>query len=324
MAKTQQDVIIYKEKSFSSAQSQFEKDLKKQQSEGWRLVSVTPTKKRGFGHIVQLTAIYEKDVADGSGTVAATRTQEKAQEAALIAENKAKAKAERREKFQEAQRLVREKEQAYRASLSPEQLQQYLKGKRKKNLIVAAIVLGALVLCIVVGQAMANTPAMQALSNSLLTPVPTDTPAPPTPTPDLNTETGMVAYIKSVLSGVTLSGSVTSVTAEGEVLHVTEYIDGNSVLDNSAAKSDVQNDSFTIQKAIWTDGRLKGNVSVVYVDIQSDLTDAYGNTSKGDIGRANLMAGTAAKFNWSGLSAQDAWNNQDYDSQWMLPDIANS
>jgi len=34
VAKTQQDVVIYKEKSFSSAQSQFEKDLQKQQREG--------------------------------------------------------------------------------------------------------------------------------------------------------------------------------------------------------------------------------------------------------------------------------------------------
>ncbi len=134
MAKTQQDVSIYKDKSFSTSQSQFEKDLKKRQREGWRLVSVTPTKKRGFGRIVQLTAIYEK------------------------------------------QRLTREREQAYRDSLSPEQLQQYLKRKRRKTLIVGTVILVALILCIAVT---ANNPAMQAL----LTSVPTDTPVPPTPAP---------------------------------------------------------------------------------------------------------------------------------------------
>jgi hypothetical protein len=318
VAKTQQDVIIYKEKSFSTAQSQFEKDLKNQQREGWRLVSVTPTKKRGFGRIVELTAIYEKDMADDNGTTAATRSQEKAQEQARIAEEKDKTKAERRAKFQETQRLAREKEEAYRASLSPEQLQQYLKRKRRKTLIIVTIIVVSLVLCTV---AMVNNPVMQEIYNAALTPIPTDTPVPPTPTPNLSTEAGLVAYTKNVLSGVTLSGSITSVTAEGEVLHVTEYIDGNGVWDNSAAKTDVQDDSFTIQKAIWTDSKLKPNVSVVYVDIQSDLTDAYGNTSKGDIGRANLMADTAAKFNWNNLSAQDAWNNQDYNSQWMLPSL---
>ncbi|HLX58377.1 MAG TPA: hypothetical protein VKR83_15270 [Ktedonobacteraceae bacterium] len=176
MAKTQQDVSIYKDKSFSTSQSQFEKDLKKRQREGWRLVSVTPTKKRGFGRIVQLTAIYEKDILDGSDTSAATSAQAKAMEAARRAEKKAQARTERRERFKEAQRRAREKEQAYRNSLSPEQLQQYLKRKRRITLIAAAVVVVALLLGIAVT---ANNPAIQAL----LTSVPTDTPVPPTPAP---------------------------------------------------------------------------------------------------------------------------------------------
>lgn len=175
MTKTQQDVSIYKEKSFSTAQSQFEKDLKKRQREGWRLISVTPTKKRGFGRISQLTAIYEKEVLDGSYPSAATSTQAKAIEATRRAENKAKARTERQEKFKEAQRLAREKEQAYQNSLSPEHLQQYLKRKRRRNFIVAIVVLVAIVLCIAVA---AHNPAIQTSSNALPTSVPTDTPTP--------------------------------------------------------------------------------------------------------------------------------------------------
>ncbi|GAC1650205.1 MAG: hypothetical protein NVS4B12_19830 [Ktedonobacteraceae bacterium] len=166
---------IYKDKSFSTSQSQFEKDLKKRQREGWRLVSITPTKKRGFGRIVQLTAIYEKDVLDSSGTSAATSVQAKAIEATRRAENKAQARTERREKFKEAQRRAREQEQAYRNSLSPEQLQQYLKHKRRRNFIVATVVLVAIVLCIAVS---ANNPALQTSSNALPTSVPIDTPTP--------------------------------------------------------------------------------------------------------------------------------------------------
>lgn len=175
MAKTQQDVSIYKEKSFSSAQSQFEKDLEKRQGEGWRLVSVTPTKKKGFGRIVQLTAIYEKDFLEGSYLLAATSTQAKAIEATILAENKAKARAERQEKFKEAQRLAREKEQAYRDSLSPQQLQQYLKRKRRRNFIVATVLLAAVVLCIAVA---ATNSAMQPSSDAVPTSMPGDTPTP--------------------------------------------------------------------------------------------------------------------------------------------------
>jgi hypothetical protein len=207
VAKTQQDVSIYKEKSFSTAQSQFDKDLKKRQREGWRLVSVTPTEKRGFGRIVQLTAIYEKDVLDGSDTSAATSAQAKAIEAAIIAENKAKTRAERQGKFKEAQRLAREKEQAYRDSLSPEQLQQYLKHKRRKNLIVATVLLGTLILCIAVT---ANNPAMQTFSNSLLTPVPTDTPVPPTPTAQPTPK----PTVKPTPSFVTFSGDGTYIVGK--------------------------------------------------------------------------------------------------------------
>ena len=172
MVKTQQDVSIYNEKSFSTAQSQFEKDMKKRQREGWRLISVTPTKKRGFGRIAQLTGIYEKDVLDGSHTSAATIAQAKAIEAAIIAENKAKARAERLEKFKEAQRLAKEKEQVYRDSLSPEQLQQYLKRKRRRNFIIATVLLVSIVLYIVV---VANNPGVQTSANTLSTSVPTDT-----------------------------------------------------------------------------------------------------------------------------------------------------
>ena len=175
VVKTQQDVSIYKEKSFSTAQSQFEKDLKKRQREGWRLISVTPTKKRGFGRISQLTAIYEKDNPDDSYTSAATSAQAKAIEATRRAEDKARARIERQERFKEAQRRAREKEQAYRDSLSPEQLQQYLKSKRRRNFIVATVVLVAIVLCIAVS---AHNPAIQTSSNALPASVPTDTPTP--------------------------------------------------------------------------------------------------------------------------------------------------
>jgi hypothetical protein len=58
MANTQQEVIFYNEGIGGTAQRRFEKDLRKRQKEGWRVVSVTPTKQT-FHHIFQLTVIYE-------------------------------------------------------------------------------------------------------------------------------------------------------------------------------------------------------------------------------------------------------------------------
>ena len=62
LAKTQQNVIIYKNTAISTAQSQFEEELPTRQKEGWRLVSVTPINAE-TGNTVQLTVIYERENA---------------------------------------------------------------------------------------------------------------------------------------------------------------------------------------------------------------------------------------------------------------------
>ncbi|GLV54345.1 hypothetical protein KDH_11930 [Dictyobacter sp. S3.2.2.5] len=61
MPETQQKVIIYKD-GMSNAQHRFEKDLKKWQREGWRVVNIVPTK-QAFNRVSQLTVIYEKSMA---------------------------------------------------------------------------------------------------------------------------------------------------------------------------------------------------------------------------------------------------------------------
>jgi hypothetical protein len=313
MAKTQQDVRIYKEKSFSTAQSQFEKDLKKRQREGWRLVSVTPTKKRGFGRIVQLTAIYEKDVLDGSYTSAATSAQAKAIEAAIRAENKAKARTERQEKFKEAQRRTREKEQAYRDSLSPEQLQQYLKRKRRKNLIVATVLLVAFILCVAVT---ANNPAIQTFSNSPLTPVPTDTPVPPTHPPATNQQK-LAALLRTDSDADTYCASDVLVTPpkvlmSGGVVNVTVDVSNTPFnFDNDRVKHCI----FAAEDAIWNSG-VSGIVQVT-ITVKALLQDKYGNQSTGDIGRATLGIDTEKKFVWKNITYTDAWDL--YDSKYLLP-----
>jgi len=321
MTKMQQDVLIYKEKAFTTAQRQFEKDLRKRQQEGWRLVSITPTKKRGFGRIVELTAIYERVPIDNSYTSAQANVDGVPIPVQMTG-TRAEAKAKRRERIKEARKRAREKEQAYRESLRPEQLQRYLKRERRKSLIIAAVVLVLLVVCVVI----ANDPTMQAIINADLTPVPTDTPT-PTPTPiDLTTHQGVEAYTREVISNMSnvpfgqLEG--VAYTASTKELQVLFYIPSNQVWDNNHLKNMIEINCYDVEHAIWT-SKLKNIIAEAGVHIESDLVDKYNNTSKGEVGEVMLKAETAKLFNWDDNAFELAWNDQAYDSQWMLPSLNN-
>lgn len=327
MAKTQQDVLIYKEKTFSTAQHQFEKDLRKRQHAGWKLISVMPTKKRGFGRIVQLTAIYERITIDAGTIPGITGIQPDANSTIASiqkAEQKARARAERLEKISEAQRLAREKEEAYRKSLSPEQLRQYLRRKRAKTLIIAAVLLVSLILCIAIT---ASNSDVQTAFIDALTPTPTDTPVPPTPTPtpiDLTTYQGVEAYTKNIIDNMsTVSfGQLDRVAyaTNTKELQVTFYISSDQVLDDNHMKDMIKINCYNVEQTIWT-SRLKGVINQAIVHIQSDLVDRYGNESKGEVGNVVLTAATAKLFNWNNLNFNSAWDNETYDRQWMLPSL---
>lgn len=61
---------------------------------------------------------------------------------------------------------------------------------------------------------------------------------------------------------------------------------------------------FDIQKAIWTNALHA--VKSVKVHILSDLIDAYGHKSQGDIARATLTKDTASNFVWDNLDQDSA------------------
>lgn len=193
MTKIQQDVLIYKEKTFTTAQKQFEKDLRKRQGEGWRLVSVTPTERKGFGRIVQLTAIYERDVIESSEIPVSEPHPIKANEDTILTqevENSTKENGGMWEKLKESNRRAIEREHAYQSTLNPEQLR---KRKRRNLLISSITLLVALTLCIGVVWAAASNPDSQSIDNTantsttvIQTVKPTTTPKPtntPTATP---------------------------------------------------------------------------------------------------------------------------------------------
>ena len=327
MTKIQQDVLIYKEKTFSTAQEQFEKDLKKRQREGWRLVSVTPTKKKGFGRIVQLTAIYEKDVIDNSNTPVNSQYLLKANEETVIAEvieHDIKKNAGVWERITESNKRAIEKENAYQSTLNPEQLR---KRKRRNLLISSFMLLVILALCIGVVQAVVRNPDLQTNDNTAFTPQPTDTPI-QTPTPiNLTTRQGIEVYAKQILDNLSPVpyGSREGIvyTENTKELQVLFYISSNQVLDNNNLKNMIEINCFDAQKALWT-SKLKRIVNSIIIHIQSDLVDKYGNQSKGEVGTATLTSATNLMIQWDNIDFGSAWDNQVYDDQWMLPSIEKS
>lgn len=59
----ERETVIYKAAAFKGvAAQQYERDFKRRQSQGWRLVSCTESGKDWVGHIM-LTAIYERGAA---------------------------------------------------------------------------------------------------------------------------------------------------------------------------------------------------------------------------------------------------------------------
>lgn len=150
----------------------------------------------------------------------------------------------------------------------------------------------------------------------------------PTPTPvDLKTHQGVEAYASTVVGqmetkpyGQFMGGAYTESTKQLQLLF---YIPSSMVPDNGHLKNMIETNSYDVEQAIWT-SKLKGVVGTVVVHTQGDLVDKYGNNVKGEVGTVTLKADTAKLFNWNNLTFDKAWDNQIYDNQWMLPDVAKS
>ncbi|MEO7018838.1 MAG: hypothetical protein ABI234_01645 [Ktedonobacteraceae bacterium] len=188
MPKVQQDVIIYKDSAFSTAQKHFEKDLRKRQQVDWKLVSITPTRTT-FGHTRQLTAIYEReDVHHENASPNQVSLVETEYEAGAVGKQDTKRQDGVWSRIKENTERAREKEQEYQRTLAPEQLR---KRKRRNTAIGCGTITVALMLCIGISIAAntndQSTTAQTAVTSastplSAVTPTPHSSPA-PTPTP---------------------------------------------------------------------------------------------------------------------------------------------
>jgi hypothetical protein len=139
--------------------------------------------------------------------------------------------------------------------------------------------------------------------------VPTPTTAAPTPTPTTAQQFDAIAQTHCAFVG--------SVTSRWDAAHATIYVTTSvrPQWDISALHVTVENIVFDCFKGFYTAPSARA-VQSVDVTVNGPITDAYGNTTIGVYGEADLERATARPFNWANLDYQQAWNNGVYDSQW--------
>lgn len=193
----------------------------------------------------------------------------------------------------------------------------------RRNLIIGIAAVVVVIACCscglinaVNGNASSGSSSSAAASHVVAThtPAPTATDAPPTATPSPADVFQHLAAVncnefsaggkdpKAVWSPA--SGTVTVTTTVGEAW------------DAKGATVEVESIVFDCFKGYYTSPHASA-VKDVKVVVNGPLTDAYGNTSTGLYGDAELSRVTAAPFNWKGLDYQTAWDNNIYDDQFM-------
>lgn len=141
------------------------------------------------------------------------------------------------------------------------------------------------------------------------TPIPTQAPTPtPTPTPSLQSQASQV------VGGANLTGKVKNVAEDSGLVTVNDDIgDGN--LTNGLTVTEIKSDCFNAQQALWK--QLGDQISEVDVNVYENVVDQYGNTSNQSVAHCALKKATEQQFNWDNLDYDQAWNNNDYDSEYI-------
>jgi hypothetical protein len=139
-------------------------------------------------------------------------------------------------------------------------------------------------------------------------PTPTATPKPKPLTPE--------QVLNNIAQGQVLSQKSTT-TIDGTAVIVTAKASGN--LTEKMIAQGCQLDAFSVEKALWTSGKLPSNVTEVDVHLSGDLKDKFGNTSTGNWAAVTLSKSTEQMFNWDNLDQNSAWG--DYDTAFLVNNL---
>ena len=163
----------------------------------------------------------------------------------------------------------------------------------------------------------------QATAQATTAPAPTpthqvvrlaDTPTPkPTPKPK---PLSLTDTLNNIAQGQVLSHNAKT-TIDGTAVIVTAKA-SDGFTDKMIAEG-CQDDAFSVEKALWTSGKLPSATIEVDVHLTGDLKDQYGNTTPGNWAAVTLSKDTEGKFNWDNLDKTSAW--ADYDTAFLVANL---
>lgn len=198
----------------------------------------------------------------------------------------------------------------------PGRLRRFARWYRVQNIIVKFVVGVAILACVLFVCSATIAGVAQSISESDATPTAavasqptqaqaTSTPTRPvTPTP---TPTAKQRIQQLVTSNATDADKIDITQNDGRDVSVTITL--KEALDQADARNSIQQNCFSIEKALWT-APLTG-LDDVDLAFRGPATDAFGNPTTAPYGECDLSAPTAAKFNWSNLTPSTAWHAYD-------------
>lgn len=186
--------------------------------------------------------------------------------------------------------------------------------RRQSRALQIVIGIGILACCLCICSAAvsdvidsANTPTATpttTTTSAQAAQAPTDTPAPtPSPTATLTTS----QRVQKLVSDNASDAKSIKTTYAGNDVSVTITL--NEQLDQGAARSTIQQNCFQIEQALWTGHIAK--LDDVNIAFSGPATDKFGNPVTVPYGECDLGHTTAAKFNWSNLNQESAWQAYD-------------
>lgn len=184
--------------------------------------------------------------------------------------------------------------------------------RRQRRALQVVIGIGILACCLCVCSAAvsdvidsANTPAATpTVTGAQSAQASTDTPAPtPKPTATLTAS----QRVQKLVSDNASDAKSIKTTYTGNDVEVNITL--NEQLDQSDARSTIQQNCFQIEQALWTGHIAK--LDDVNIAFSGPATDKFGNVVTVPYGECDLGHASAAKFNWAGLTQQSAWQAYD-------------
>lgn len=127
----------------------------------------------------------------------------------------------------------------------------------------------------------------------------------PTPTPTfVHQVTDIVTHHKADDDYSWLHGVITGAACDSAgICHVDDTLP-----DAFERKDDIQVDCYAIFDAMYKSSL---HIQQLTINLFGNVTDKYGNSSKGEIAMAMLTKQTEEKFNWKGLEFWTAWDVYD-------------